>query len=803
MAARYWVGGNATWDATAGTKWALTSGGAGGQTVPGAADTVFFTALSGTVTVTWTTASATVVSINSTGFTGTHATGGNNKTLNGTGTVWTSPATCTIIGASTLTVNSTGATAISVTCNHASPSATNAPTFSFTGGTYALTLSGTGFNSILTTGYSGSASGSASVRNSVTLGSTGTFNGLFLTFLASATFTSGGRTLGRVTLQAPAGGTLTLNGALTTGTSSALGFYLTSGTLNLNSFTLTCGEFISNNTLTRSISFGTGNIIVSSNISGAINPVLDFRAATGFTWTGTGIFIFSGAPQNFVAYGSTAGGSTNPIDLDMRSPSTRQYITNGSWFRNLSFSTQASSIGGTSSTPTVLTNAPVNITGNLTLNSGGTYTFLSPTFLGTTSFNSLGKTLGSTTVNGAGITVTLTAALTLGVAHTFTLTQGTLDLAGFTLSTGTFSSTNTNTRAIAFGTGNIALTGTTLGATLLSMANATNFTYTGTGGFTRNMVAITTFDFGTTGGSTTNAPNLTLTGGTNNASFNTGGWFRNFNCSSASSGVLGTFNLAGNLIINPSSSYNAFNPTFRATTNFNTLGNPSFGNITVNGAGIAVSLSSTGGGTTVIAGITLTEGALNITTNLRTATFSSSNSNVRALTLTNGITFTISGFLGWDIQNSTNMTLTAGTSTINMSHTGSKTFNGGGLTYYNLNQATSGSSYLTITGSNSFNNITNTLPSTGVIFQAGTTQTVANFGLSGAPGSFNTCLIQSTIAGSQFTLSKSSGAVESKFLRIQDSNVTGGASWYAYNSTNLGNNTGWKFNSPDMLAMFI
>jgi hypothetical protein len=29
MANRYWVGGTATWDATAGTKWATTSGGAG------------------------------------------------------------------------------------------------------------------------------------------------------------------------------------------------------------------------------------------------------------------------------------------------------------------------------------------------------------------------------------------------------------------------------------------------------------------------------------------------------------------------------------------------------------------------------------------------------------------------------------------------------------------------------------------------------------------------------------------------------------------------------------------------------
>ena len=52
MANRYWVGGTAAWDGTAGTKWALTSGGAGGQAVPTASDDVFFDAASGAVTCT-------------------------------------------------------------------------------------------------------------------------------------------------------------------------------------------------------------------------------------------------------------------------------------------------------------------------------------------------------------------------------------------------------------------------------------------------------------------------------------------------------------------------------------------------------------------------------------------------------------------------------------------------------------------------------------------------------------------------------------------------------------------------------
>lgn len=69
MANRYWVGGTATWDATAGTKWGTASGGAGGAAVPTAADDVYFDAVSsGTVTL----SSSTVArSINCTGFTGT------------------------------------------------------------------------------------------------------------------------------------------------------------------------------------------------------------------------------------------------------------------------------------------------------------------------------------------------------------------------------------------------------------------------------------------------------------------------------------------------------------------------------------------------------------------------------------------------------------------------------------------------------------------------------------------------------------------------------------------------------------
>lgn len=70
MASRYWVGGTAAWDTTVGTKWALTSGGAGGQTVPTISDDVFFTSASGAGTVTVANASV-AKTLTMTGFTGT------------------------------------------------------------------------------------------------------------------------------------------------------------------------------------------------------------------------------------------------------------------------------------------------------------------------------------------------------------------------------------------------------------------------------------------------------------------------------------------------------------------------------------------------------------------------------------------------------------------------------------------------------------------------------------------------------------------------------------------------------------
>ncbi len=107
MANRYWVGGTASWDATAGTKWALTSGGAGGQTVPTSADDVFFDGASGAVTVTVASAS-NCLSLNFTGFTGTFA-GTSGLTITGNLTLSTG-MTRSYTGSITFNSTTTGRT---------------------------------------------------------------------------------------------------------------------------------------------------------------------------------------------------------------------------------------------------------------------------------------------------------------------------------------------------------------------------------------------------------------------------------------------------------------------------------------------------------------------------------------------------------------------------------------------------------------------------------------------------------------------------------------------------------------------
>jgi len=196
-------------------------------------------------------------------------------------------------------------------------------------------------------------------------------------------------------------------------------------------------------------------------------------------------------------------------------------------------------------------------------------------------------------------------------------------------------------------------------------------------------------------------------------------------------------------------------------------------------------------------GTTLTNGTLDL--NGQTLTVGTSftiNTGTKNLTFNGGtLVCPRTAVNAFNNANPTNFTTTAGagTGTISMTAATAKTFVGGGSTFNcTLNQGGLGA--LTITGSNTFSNITNTVQPASVLFTAGTTSTFSSFSLSGTSG--NLITIGSVTAASH-TLSKASGTVSSDFLSISRSTATGGAGWYAgANSTDGGNNSGWIFTAP-------
>lgn len=185
----------------------------------------------------------------------------------------------------------------------------------------------------------------------------------------------------------------------------------------------------------------------------------------------------------------------------------------------------------------------------------------------------------------------------------------------------------------------------------------------------------------------------------------------------------------------------------------------------------------------------LREGSLDTNNkNISCVLFTVTGTDIKALTLGSSI-ITASGNIS---INTTNTTITQGTSNLKM--TGASTFfNGsaagssGGLTYNNLELQ---GDQITLVGSNTFNDIKSVAGNT-IKITAGTTQVIADMSVDGTDG--NLITLESTVAGSAFTISKASGILSKYYYSIKDSIATGGAIFDAYSSTDNGGNTGWRF----------
>jgi len=453
------------------------------------------------------------------------------------------------------------------------------------------------------------------------------------------------------------------------------------------------------------------------------------------------------------------------------------------------------------------TSIGLTVSGSLTFQA----TNFTCTYTGATTFNATttGKTVttngvafgGSCDFDGAGGAWTLGSALT--TSNSTALVRGTLNLSSYTLTTSTFQSNYSNTRTIAFGTGNITCTGT--GTFTFYILITTNLTTTGTQVVNITSVGSTAITVRNGALSEANSISYNFTGGTyaltflatashtaRNVDFT--GYAGTWNATSTGV-VYGNFKLSSGMTLTASANamrFGATSGTKQITTNAKTINFP----LTFDGVGgtfqlqDALTMGSTRTATLTNGTLDLNGKTLTIGTAFTTAT------GTKNLTF-NGGTLVCPAATTTAFNNAvpTGFTTTAGTGTgtISMTAATAKTFVGGGSTFNcTLNQGGAGD--LTITGSNTFSNITNTVQPASVLFTAGTTSTFTNFNLSGTSG--NLITIGSVTAASH-TLSKASGTVSADFLSISRSTATGGAGWYAgANSTDGSNNSGWIFTAP-------
>jgi hypothetical protein len=484
MATYYWVGGSGTWDASTTTNWALSSGGAGSAGFPTSSDSVIFDLNSGAapvVTINTAVCSACTIGAPTSG-TLTLAFGSSTLTASGNFSVTT-----------TISVTGTG----TITCSSTSPTfAGNNNTFydvSFTStalGTTIITGANT-FNNLSQT------SRSATGRRIVQLNENQIVNG---TLTLGAANTS----IRRIRVQSNVIGTqrtITLNGTLAT--LADIDFQ------DINA----AGTVATPWTGTR-----LGNCLGNANITFDA-PKNVYRVGTG-NWSATQWSLSSGSSvdtNNFPLAQDTAIFDTGTV--------TGTHTFDQPWSvgtLDCSALNVAVTIATGTSSPVffkdLILDSDVTLTGTANLQFQGQGTTQTITSAGVSVVQSI-------IVESPNGTVQLQDNLTMGSTRTFTLTAGTLDLSSGnrTLSAGLFSSSNSNTRSIAFGTGKIELTSNN--ATIFTTATGTGLSYTGTSRIEASYSGSTgtrTFQPSSTGTSTeAQALSIYITAGTDTVTFTT------------------------------------------------------------------------------------------------------------------------------------------------------------------------------------------------------------------------------------------------------------------------------------------
>jgi len=483
----------------------------------------------------------------------------------------TSAGTNNVTGTPTVNISYNVAGSLAV-ATQAGGTEANSISFNFTTGTYTLTFLNTaGYvaRSVSFAGFGGTWAArttSNTIYGDLTLSavagfsvaaSTGTLT-FGSTSATTRTITSNAKTFdGPVTING-VGGTFQLADAMTLGATRNL--TLTNGTLNLNNQSLTVNAFGTNNANIRTLAFGATGAI---NVTGTGTPWANANT-TNLTVTGTPTVnitnntattttITTGTPTEAQAlnFNFTAG-TYSLVFLNAATYAAKNVNFTGfagTWVavttsRTLYGSLTLSSgmtfgassgvltFAATSGTQVITTNTktldePVVIDGvggtfqlgdNLTMGStraltltNGTFDGNSKTIAGSNAFSMVTGSVVAKNISTALAFAHTSGTLTQGGNNSFgayTLTAGTLDLAGYILTSTSFA-TGVGTKNLTFNGGTLTVTNAT--TTAWNNANPTNFTTTaGTGVGKISLTAATAKTF--VGGGTTYNCNLSNDG---------------------------------------------------------------------------------------------------------------------------------------------------------------------------------------------------------------------------------------------------------------------------------------------------
>lgn len=545
---------------------------------------------------------------------------------------------------------------------------------------------------------------------------------------------------------------------------------VTNGSFNTANYSASFTGIASNNYNQRTLSLGSSTITMVGN-----NPPIDFPSVINFTFNaGTSLLLLNNASSNINSGGVTFYNVTFGATAFLTST-----ISGANTFNVLSFSGQTNVAPGS-----ILFSANQTI-GTLTLNAGAASayrTLLASDTIGTQRTLAVGAlTAGAADYDFRDIAITGAAApltgtrfgdckgnsgITFPAAKTVYYASGTTNWG--TSGTGSWSLTNNGVNdATAFPLAQ---------DTAVFPSSPTPYPASGTTVFLNNGYNIGTIDM-----SARTANTMTLATSTTTPAIY-GNWINGTGVTLTGTGTM-TFAGRGSQTITSAG------VTFTQRITVNSPG----GSVTLQDAFAANQNIST---VLTITQGTFDAGTYNVTLSGAIAGVSASGTGTRTIAVGSG-TWTISGTTGaWFASTSTNLTIT-GTGTINLNGASAKTFAGGGVSYSGITINQGGAGALTITGNNTFKNITNTYSATGAatISFGSTTQTLTQFTGTGAAAKILT--LSGATPTSPAILILTSGTVSTPdYLSI--SNVKAyslSSTWYAgANSTNLGS-LGWIFAS--------